>query len=425
MNYAESIEYLNSFKKRGIKPGLDTTRSLLEATGFSHDCLKAVVCGTNGKGSTAMVLASILQAQGLKTGLYTSPHLIDFRERIRVDDCMIPKDEFAEIAGDIRDACEKKNLEPTFFEAVTVLALNHFMRSGVEAMVLEAGLGGRLDAVNAVDNDVAIVSSVGLEHTEILGDSIEAIAGEKAGVVEEGGILVTGEGDEAAFKAMRDHCMKVQAEIVDVNPMIRYFKEDVEAIKFTLETPVDAYRLESRLHGRYQSKNIACAVYASEVLGAEGDAIIKGVLDARVSGRLQFVQKNPRVLMDCAHNTQAFKALINYVKSLKYENLYFILGFSKDKDVDSMMELLPETDFLFAAESGNERAMDGDEIIRRYTGTSPSKSFRDVHSALTYALTLADEDDLIVVAGSIFLLGEAITYWRLTLEDYGYTECDS
>lgn len=409
MDYKSALSYLKGLEKLGIRFRVDNTRELLESLGFSFSGDVVHVAGTNGKGSCASVLARILQEDGRKVGLYTSPELVDFTERIRVGGRQIPRRKFAGLAFKLKPLIDSMPDKPTFFEVTTALTLKYFADSKVDAMVLEVGMGGRLDSTNAVESKLALVTNVDLDHMQYLGSSIEEIAREKAGIVRGGGTLVTA-AKGAALKVLEGECRRKNARIIRVGreAKLSHVTASLENTSFTVETPQRKYTLKSGLLGIHQPENIACAVLAAEELGASKKAIEKGVEKAVWPGRLQIVQKRPRVILDCGHNPAGVKTAVDFIRGVDYERLIVVAGFSKDKDYKKMISLLSSADLFIGTEYKSERSLKTKWILEHVGGIAEP----DVKTAVRLALKNAGQRDLILVTGSIYVVGEAFGLWE-------------
>jgi dihydrofolate synthase / folylpolyglutamate synthase len=413
MDYPSAISYLRCLERLGIRFRLENTLDLLRAVGFEYGGAVVHVAGTNGKGSCAATLARILQEDGRKVALYTSPELIDFTERAVVDGRQIPEDRFAKIATQLKPHIDSMAEKPTFFEATTALALKYFADERVDVMVLEAGMGGRLDSTNVLPSKLSIITNVAKDHTEYLGDTLGEIAKEKAGIIQGGGTLITAATD-GPLKTLYDECKAKGARIIrvgyDISPA--YASTSMDGTSFRLKTKKSAYELKSRMRGRYQADNMTCAVLAAEEMGASEKAIVSGVSAAYWPGRLDLMQEKPKVLVDCAHNPAGMAACMEFVGSLPRGRLIVVAGFSKDKDYKAMIGMLSSADMFIAAEYANPRSLKTEEILKHVRGEAADT----VESAVKMALSSAKEDDLILVTGSIYVVGEAIRHWKGKIE---------
>ncbi len=429
MNYAATLQYLEEVQSRGIKLGLENVTRLLAEMGDPQEAFPAVVvAGTNGKGSVCAMLASILKTAGIRAGLYTSPHLIKYEERIAVDGSPITRDEFAGAIATVRShvaALVEKDgpaSHPTHFEILTAAAFHHFREKRVDVGILEVGMGGRLDAVSVTRTAVAILTNVGLEHTQFLGDTLEAIAAEKAGVLKRGCRAITAERDHAPLKVIRDRASRMKVHLVEA-------RRDTELTRlsrvgppgrFGLVTPAGRYdQLELAMAGRHQVENAVVAVLAAEALAEAGfgitrDAIAGGLARAHWPGRLQVVGRDPLVILDGAHNPAGSQALARSLRDLLGEGghrrLGLVVGLLRDKDLRGVLEpLLSLAESVVVTRGRSERFRGAEEIaaVVRDLGCEPTLA-ADVTEALQKARAWALSADVVCLCGSLYLVGEAM-----------------
>jgi len=338
----DPLAYLDSLKGRGIQPGLGPVRRLLERLGSPQGRWKSIlVGGTNGKGSIAAILAAILQAAGYRVGLYTSPHLVDFRERIRVDGAMIPE---AALRDRIREV-RREDLEAvTYFEFATALAFLHFARCRVDVAVLEVGMGGRLDATNVVWPELSIISNIAMDHAKYLGRRLEDIAREKAGIIRRGGVCITAARQAPVLAVIEKVCRRKKARLLRVGREIRIRAKTGGSFDF--QGPALAMtNLVLSLKGPHQRENMACALGAAGILRGRGfeiadEAVRTGLSAVRWKGRLEIVAKHPTVLLDGAHNPAGAAALRKALGEFTYRRLILVLGILADKDYRGMIRRL-------------------------------------------------------------------------------------
>ncbi|MFH1055130.1 MAG: folylpolyglutamate synthase/dihydrofolate synthase family protein [Candidatus Altiarchaeota archaeon] len=413
MDYDGALSYLKGFEKLGYRFRLENTRELLESLGFDFAGDVVHVAGTNGKGSCAAALSVILQKSGRRVGLYTSPELIDFTERIRVNGRQIKKREFARRTAELKPLIDSMEDKPTFFEATTALALKHFADSEVDTMVLEVGMGGRLDSTNAIPSKLSIITNVQLDHMQYLGNTVEAIAHEKAGIIREGSTVVTG-AEGGALHVLEKECKLKAASILRIGSELKVSdtSTSLRGTSFKLKTPQNSYFLHSPMRGKYQALNISCAAAAAEKLGVRKKDIVSGVSDATWPGRLDVVQKNPMVILDCAHNPAGIAESHSFIKRTPHNHLIVVAGFSKDKDYSKMIETLLDADLFIATEYQGERSLKAAEILRHVKGV-PSSSAKE---AVKQALKVAGKGDIIFVAGSIYVIGVAMLIWKKRID---------
>jgi dihydrofolate synthase/folylpolyglutamate synthase len=417
MTYHQSVDFLYGLQKHGIKPGLDTIQALLDGLGHPERMyLSLHIGGTNGKGSTAAMAAAMLRAAGYRVGLYTSPHLVDFRERIRVNGDMIPEARVASLTDRVRAVCGTPR-EPTFFEFTTALAFQHFAEAGVDVAVIEVGLGGRFDATNILRPAASVITNVALDHQDYLGRTIGAIAYEKAGIIKPGVPVVVG---------------RVGAEALDVISRVAaergaplYRLDDA----FTIEGDSPAwccYRgmqaayagLTCPLLGRHQLDNAACALASLEVAAACGlsvseTAVREGLRAVQWEGRLEIVEAHPTLVLDGAHNPAAAAAVAVYVAEHRAERpgarLVLVLGMMRDKDREGFLDhLLPLADDVIVTQARIPRAAPAEELAASVRERGRVAQIRhDPADAIRLARLLAGSGDLILITGSLRLVGEA------------------
>jgi len=410
------MKYLNSFGRFGSKFGLERIKEVLRLLGNPQDDFKSVhLAGTNGKGSVTEMVSSILQEAGFRTGRYTSPHLDDFRERIEVDGAPITKEELnslVERTKPLIPAVEKKASHPTFFEVTTAIAFKYFSERKVDYAVVEVGLGGRLDATNVIAPEMSIITNIGLEHTDILGKTIGAIAHEKGGIIKPGIPVVTAERKREALEVFENICRERGAELILVykNAVIRNVRCDLTGCAFNLRTKVRNYdKLKVPLLGEHQIENAALSVLAAEQLGIEEKYIRSGLQKAKWPGRLEIIQKKPLLVMDSAHNPPAMRILRNSLKLFRYDKLILVIGVMKDKTIgDILREIAPAADYIIINKPNLERAAQPEVIMNEAKKYGKQvKIVEDVKASVKYAKSLAGKKDMVLVTGSIYMLSEA------------------
>ncbi len=439
MTYPQVLDYLSASERLGIKFGLSNIRKLLRATGIDEDKFQIIhITGTNGKGSVAIFLSSILREAGFKVGLYTSPHLIDFRERIQVDGRYIPKRKVSELFPQLlfftRTPSTRFSLRPTYFEIMTALALKYFSQANVEIAVLEVGMGGRLDATNVFNRSlVSVITNVNYEHTEYLGKRISDIAGEKAGIIKRNGIVITAVKQKRALGIIEAVCQKKKTRLFRLGKDIQ-FQQIIQTRDtsnfydfqlFNYQGIFDSFKdLKIRLLGRHQIENAALALGAIEALRFRGIPVAenhlrKGLEKATWSGRLEVINcvngkgENCKVVLDGAHNPSAMRCLKNALLEgvIPHRRIILVLGILKDKDVKNIVaEIVPLCQEVVVTSPNTERALDKDLLRREFFKYIPPvkvKMENGVGEALTRALEDAGRDDLICVTGSLYTVGEA------------------
>ncbi|HJV65836.1 MAG TPA: folylpolyglutamate synthase/dihydrofolate synthase family protein [Geomonas sp.] len=410
MTYAEILSRIYALGRFGMKPGLERISKLLAALGNPEKAFATVhVVGTNGKGSTASFLSSILSAGGHRTGLFTSPHLTSFTERIRINGDEIDEATVVRLAERVMAAAPP---ESTFFEIITGLAALCFAEQGVEIAVVEAGMGGRLDATNAMQGVLTVVTQVSLDHTDYLGAGLGQIATEKAGICKPGTVLVSADQHPDAAHAIAQRASEVGAQLYlcgrDFEACWQHGKLSYRGLGLTLAG------VESGLKGRYQSGNAALALAAAELLTAMGyplsrEAMIAGIGRASWPGRMEIFPGPPRVLLDGAHNPDGARALAEALGDLPRKRLLMVVGVMADKELSGLLgHLLPLADRVFAVAPALERALPAQELADfcRAAGAE-AEAAGSVPDGLERARQAAADDDLVVVCGSLFTVGEA------------------
>lgn len=427
--YEKLTTWIYNLKRFGdTKLRLKVIKSLLQRIGNPHKNLKVIhVGGTNGKGSTVSMIASILQSQGYKVGVFTKPHLTDYTERITINGKKIDESKVVELINNMKPymgEIEKEYYHPTFFEVTVALMFKYFADEMVDFAVIEVGLGGRLDATNVTKPLVSIITNIGLEHTTPLGNTIKKIAMEKAGIIKKNGILLTAAKERDAIDVFRDVCKKKKSKFILVGNIqgadIRYKKlhAGIDGQEFTLYTTKGKLDLYTPLLGEHQMSNASLAVGSAEELGRYGikisdDAIKEGLKKVKWPGRLEIMQKNPYVVLDCAKDTLATKELVRSIKSLfNYKQLIVVVSISSGKKVKEMMEdLVSMSDLIFITEHKvRNRAVKAQELAKE-ANAKPYEIVQDVKNAVKSALNKADKNDLILVTGSVFTVGEAREIW--------------
>jgi len=433
MNYQQALDYIYSYidyetvpKLRYNPANYDLRRmeELLARLGNPHLSARSIhIAGTNGKGSTAAMVAAALTASGYTTGLYTSPHLNTLNERIRVNGELISDDELIALVERLKPEIELVDQKATYgrlttFELLTALAFAHFASKGVNFQVLEVGLGGRLDATNVVNPEVCIITSISFDHTDVLGDSLAEIAAEKAGIIKPGSIVVTSPQLDEAAQVIEESCLNCGAELVRVGRDItwRRLNFDFNRQLFQVKGRADSYKLSIPLLGQYQLDNAATAVAALEVLAGRGfsisrDGIINGLKQVSWPGRLQILSRRPLIVADGAHNPDSARKLRDSLEQcFNFNRAILVIGVSLDKDIAGIVpELFPLFDKVIVTRSRHPRAMAPALLKAEFARHGvETQVVEDVASALSQALALAGDRDLICVAGSLFVVGEAI-----------------
>jgi len=405
----EPLNYLDSLKSAGIRPGLGPVRRLLKRLGSPQDRFRSIlVGGTNGKGSIASSLACVLQAAGYRTGLYTSPHLVDFRERIRLGGVPIPGEDLKALIRQVRGAAQE---EVTYFEFSTALAFLHFAASPVDVAILEVGMGGRLDATNVVRPELSVISNVAMDHTDHLGPRLADIAREKAGIIKTGRACVTAARQAVVLEVLETTCRRRRARLLRVGREIRVRSRPDGALDCT--APGLAVReLSLSLRGGHQRENAACVLGALGVLRERGfligdEAVREGLSGVRWEGRMEMVGMRPAVLLDGAHNPAGAAALAKALGGIGYRRLILVLGVLADKNWKGMLRrLVPRAHRVIPTRPPEDRAL-APRILageaRRWNRNV--EIVDDPRQAMRAALQGAGRSDLVCVAGSLYLVG--------------------
>ncbi len=432
MTYPEALEYLDSFinleklDKYNYKVSfkLERMKRLAALLGDPQRSVRSIhIAGSKGKGSTASYVHSILGSSGFKIGLYTSPHLASLRERIRIGDELISEEDLAQILGQIRMAVESSMNDdrPTFFEIYTAIAFAYFKNKRVDLAVYEVGLGGRLDATNLIEPLVSAITPLSYEHTDKLGDTLKEIAIEKCGIIKTGSICVSAPQEEEALKVIEEACKEKKSRLILIGRDIklRESASDEDSNTFGVSGPFGVYEdLKTSLIGPHQTVNAATAIGIIEALRLQNvtvpvDAVRNGIKNAKWPGRLEVIKRRPFVILDGAHNKASALILVEAVKKIfKYRKLILVLGVSKDKDINGILgQLLPESDTIILTKSKVlPRALDPVKIKEEISNMK--NDVKDViltgntEEALSRALSVASPDDLILVTGSLFIVGE-------------------
>lgn len=422
MNYKEALDYINDKDKYGSRLGLDSIGRLLELLGNPHKGLKYIhVGGTNGKGSTSSYLYHCLKAEGYKVGLYTSPYLERFNERIQINGKDIPDDILARITDMVRqkaDVMVSEGLQhPTTFEIVTAIAFLYYKEENVDYIVLEVGLGGRCDSTNIIDKPLAsVITTIDYDHIEILGDTLGKIAYQKAGIIKENGIVVSYPQKEEALQVLKDVSKEMNAKFYLTEMKdVKIKEENNKGSVFDLEyDDIVLENLKISLLGEYQIFNASLAITTlivlreNKLLAISDESIYKGLLESKWKGRLEVLKTNPTFLIDGAHNVQGISQLIKAIDLFKYNRLILGIGILKDKDYKHMVDaLIPKADEIVVTEVDMPRKLSAEDLgnlIREYNQNVHVE--KNINGAVLKAIEIADEGDLIVFAGSLYLIGE-------------------
>lgn len=456
LDYNQALDFIHGLNTFGTKLGLENVTKLLEILGNPHKNMKIIhVAGTNGKGSTCAMIDSILRSNGYKVGLYISPYLEVFNERMQVNGQNISDEDLARLTDKVQRAVfymRENNIgSPTEFEVVTAIGFLYFYEQAVDFLVLEVGMGGRLDATNVVTPLISVITPISSDHQEYLGSTLSAIAKEKCGIIKPKVPAVTSPQEPEAMQVIEETCKRLDCKLLkvigeesiskncDLYDTVTYklVSDDANGLVFDLKTPAEEFKnLEIHLTGRYQLSNAATAVAAVDVLNMQGidikrEAIYQGLKNARWPGRLEVILKNPLILIDGAHNIAGIKtlkdALIRYYSRKKK---ILVLGILKDKDYKDMLkEIIPTADAVITTSPVSPRALSaseladavceifGENVIRMPANKSlplesaessmkiPIYARKKIEDALSLALSSVSPNDMIVFAGSLYMIG--------------------
>ena len=431
MNYSDTLDFLFNklpvFQRIGppaYKDNLDNTVLLDNLYGNPHRNFKTIhIAGTNGKGSVSHMLASILQAAGYRTGLYTSPHLLDFRERIRVNGEMISEEEVSAWVEDFIINNELWTIEPSFFELTVAMAFDYFAKEAVDVAVIETGLGGRLDSTNIIQPELSIITNIGLDHTDLLGDTPELIAAEKAGIIKDGIPVVIGSASPETKHVFEEMAAIKLAPLFFANQeySVAYGTTDLNANQL-LRVDKNGKRifeeLKLDLKGMYQWLNIPTVLKSVELLRAmqwqiSDDHLFHALANVRkmtgLMGRWQILGYNPLQVCDTAHNAEGMKEAVAQIRQTAHEKLHIVLGLVKDKNHEKLLQLLPADAEYYFTKADIPRALDEDELaaLAEKFGLKGTV-YSSVSKAFDAARENAKENDMIFVGGSIFVVAEIL-----------------
>jgi dihydrofolate synthase / folylpolyglutamate synthase len=422
MIYSAAVAYLYRLQKHGIKLGLETMTALTVRLGMPQSRYRTLhIAGTNGKGSTAAMAAAILQAAGYRVGLYTSPHLVEFRERIRVNGEMIAESQVAQLTEQLQALCQP-DLSPTFFEYTTAMAFQHFADSGVDVAVLEVGLGGRFDATNVVTPMACAVTTIALDHQEHLGNTCSAIAFEKAGIIKPEVPVVLGRLEDDAWRTIEQVARERQAPVFRLNE--DFCTEGGEPQQFSyrgLDRHYDG--LTCALAGRHQLDNAACALALLEAAASQGivvtsEAVRAGLRAVNWAGRLEVIDRHPTILLDGAHNPAAATALADFLTRSGHFHLsrpvVLVLGMMRDKDHRGFVEPLRGlVDEVVLTQADLPRSATAQELRASLAGVlSHPHVVPSLSDAMVLARQLATPEGLVCMTGSLMLVGECKAWLR-------------
>jgi dihydrofolate synthase/folylpolyglutamate synthase len=428
VTYQETLDYLYSrlpmFTRIGsaaIKKDLTNTLAMCKALGEPQNKIKTIhIAGTNGKGSTSHMLASILQEAGYKTGLYTSPHLKDFRERIRINGKMISE-------GFVVDFVEKnqalfEEIEPSFFEWTVALCFDYFAQEKVDIAIIETGLGGRLDSTNVISPLLSIITNIGWDHTDMLGDTLEKIAFEKAGIIKPKTPVVIGEYQSETFPVFMKKALELESQIFLSTQKVNvlYFNSGVQASAFDVQFQFGEYwkNVYCDLNGIYQQHNLRTVLASLEPIMKAGfsineKAVRNGLMHVKqnteLMGRWQIIGTEPMVVCDTGHNINGIEYVVKQIGMQKFDKLHMVIGMVKDKDVSKVLSILPKDATYYFTKAAIPRAMlESDLQALAIAYNLKGKTYASVAEAIAAAKQQANSNDLIFIGGSTFIVAEAL-----------------
>ena len=421
MKYEEAMKYITEVGNFGSNYGLERTYKLLEHLGNPERDLKLIhIAGTNGKGSTTSMITEILMGEGYKVGMYTSPFIEEFEERIQINRNNIPKESLAILMDEIKVAVDKVieagYNHPTEFEIITVLMLLYFKKENIDFGVIEVGLGGTLDSTNVIKPIIQVITSISFDHTNLLGNTLEKIAREKAGIIKKGIPTIIYPQQEEVLKVIKNKCFEMDSELYIANNENLKFKNIVN-----LDKPYQLLKYNNEIDillpllGEHQIINLSVAMQAIEVLNNKNIIdisianIVKSIKNVSWKGRLEVLSNNPYVVIDGAHNIQGIKTLSRNIKKyFKYENLYLILGILADKDVEEMIKIItPMAKKVYSVTPNSIRGELAESLKDEVSKFNKNcKAFDKYKEAYLEALNDASEKDLILASGSLYMIGD-------------------
>jgi len=419
VTYQEALDFLYPLHRFGIKPGLDRVHSLLNFLGSPHKRLGQVVhiAGTNGKGTVAAALASIFQASGNKTALYTSPHIVDFTERIRINGVQIPRKKVAHYCSLLKDAVIDNH--STFFEATTAIAFAWFADEGVNVSIIETGMGGRLDATNVVDSTYAVLPSIGMDHTEWLGETLAMIASEKAAIIKKGCRVFTAVSEPEAFFPIQEIAKLCNAPlfVTAKDAVCRVSSAELGVLTLEIQTASRYYpALKVPLTGSFHASNVLLSVMVAENAGIGAEHIYSGLeqlLQTGYRARLEKIGTFPTILLDVSHNPDGMRETVNALYLFKhvYRQIYVMLGLASDKDAQAIVHELLRLDCLFVLVNiPSARSVPAEKLCALCNKEGAHATvYSNGRDGLSYLRKIADANDLILVTGSFYLAGDIIT----------------
>ncbi|MCE9642945.1 MAG: bifunctional folylpolyglutamate synthase/dihydrofolate synthase [Candidatus Andersenbacteria bacterium] len=416
----KELEYLYHLERFGIKPGLAVMKELMDVLGHPEKSFKSIhITGTNGKGSTCAMLESILRESGFKTALYTSPHLYAFNERIKVSGVAISDSDLISLIQEIRVAVEHNNLQPTFFEFTTALAFLYFARSNIDIAVIEVGMGGRLDATNVITPLLSIITNVGLDHMEFLGNTVEEIAREKAGIIKDSVPVITREEGASVVKILEDEAGRKNTQVIRAQGIVKtnVVRSDLSGQDIDVAGEKIAMRIHLPLLGAHQIKNLEVVLAAcGELMGAglrmSQEDISRGVSLTVWEGRLQVVSQKPLILVDGAHNGDGAQALVSFLETMPVFDV-LVYAAKKGKNIADVLSLILPRCKRVIITKGSYMPEDPDVIARIVRDVGHGVEVREsVSDAVKLGLEYVGTDGSILIAGSLYMIPDALAFLK-------------
>jgi len=428
-NYNAIMEYLFSklpmFTRIGssaIKKDLTNIKKLCDALGNPHLQFKSIhIAGTNGKGSVSNLLASILFENGYKTGLHTSPHLIDYKERFRINNYLIPEKKIVDFVIENQKIIEE--IKPSFFELSVALAFKWFADEKVDIAIIETGLGGRLDSTNIITPVLSVITHISIDHKDMLGETLELIATEKAGIIKKGVPVVIGNGNNKVIEVFENKALLENSKLYKVEDYLRTENYSTDLIfgNYTFKDIKEnnIVELQSELIGEYQIDNIATALLSTKIIEenfpTQEENTFRGIKNVKTNmkfrGRWDVLKHSPIVIVDGAHNEDALQKLFDTIRKIKFDNLIVIIGFMKDKDVDKITSILPKKALYICTTAEQPRSSTPEEVAEILNKQNLQTTIKfNCLEAYEYAMNIAEKNDLVLVSGSLFIVGKLYEY---------------
>lgn len=422
MDYKEAMEYIVNTQKFGSNLGLKRTFKILELLGNPQKKIRCIhIAGTNGKGSTTAMISKVLIECGYRVGMYTSPYLEEFEERIQINGKNIPKDSLSRVVTEVSSAVTETAASgfgnPTEFEIITCAAFLYFYYEKVDFAVLEVGLGGRLDSTNVVTPILSVIASISYDHMKILGDTLSKIAAEKAGIIKQGIPVITVPQESSAMKVIEDTAARLSAPLIKIPETSVEFEYSIPnsgSQHISLKTQNDFYDIELSLIGKYQLMNCALAIYALEELKSQGISIEKQDMLSALKkvewpGRMEMLNKNPLVILDGAHNIDGIRKLKESIDMyFDYKKMNLIIGILADKEVEPMIsEIAVKPDRIIAVTPHSNRAQSAKElsdVIKKYN--EHVEYAEDYKEAYLKGISCCSDDDMLLICGSLYMIGD-------------------